>query len=919
MPDWGEQVRLRLASLRLSPAREQEIVQELSQHLEDHWRELVAGGASEDEATRLALAEFREGNQLARHLAPLRQAQTPIPITPGVATGHVLRDVWLDLLYAARVLRKQPAFTIAAVLTLALGIGANTAIFSLTDQLLLRGLPVERPDELVMFDSPGWYQGATMGRQVFSEPMFRGLHAAAAPVLSGMFARSGTVASLSTGGDSDRVVVEVVSGDYFRTLGVGAAIGRVLGPDDDRIPDGHPVVVLSQAYWQRRFGADAGVVGRDVRVNGQPMTIVGVAAPPFGGFDLGRPADLFAPLMMDEALTPTWKGLGDWRTRWLHLSGRLRPGVTPERAAAVLDVTYRALLQEDFKTVRSKFSPEGRARFLGKPLDVLPAAKGRSQLRTDFSSPLLALMAMVGVVLLIACVNVANLLMARASTQQQEVAVRLALGAGRFRLVRQRLTESLVLAGAGALAGLVIAASATRLLIGMLPRAAGASPLSAAVDVRMIGFAVALAVVTAIGFGLGPALRATGRRAAVLRPGTGRVLGGGQQARLLRALVVAQVALSLLLVTGGGLFARSLYNLRSIGPGFVTDHLLQLRVDAALNSYAGPQALVLASRLRQELTAIAGVTAASAATVPAMFNTFGRQTVRVQDYEPASEEDMSPAINSVGPAYFATLGVPLVHGRDFTDADVDGSQRVAIVNEAMANRFWKGQNPIGRRFGRQSETGFEIEVVGVVRDSRFANLRDDIKMCYYIPLTQSGPLNGFTLYVRHRAADAAIAPAVRQAVARVDPRLPIYDFRTMESQIAESMYIERLVSSLSALFGLLALGLAAVGLYGVMSHAVAQRRREIGIRMALGAERKSVLWQVLRQVLVLAVAGVSIGLPAALGAGRLIESLLFELAPGDPATIAAAATVLIGVAMLAGAVPATRAMRVDPVVALRDE
>jgi len=304
-----------------------------------------------------------------------------------------------------------------------------------------------------------------------------------------------------------------------------------------------------------------------------------------------------------------------------------------------------------------------------------------------------------------------------------------------------------------------------------------------------------------------------------------------------------------------------------------------------------------------------------------MNNAIGRQTVRVEGYEAAAGEDMSPAVNDVSPGYFATLGVPVVLGRQFTDADVDGSPRVALVNEAMANRFWKGKNPIGRRFGRQSETGFEIEVVGVVRDSRFANLRDDVPMSYYIPYTQVGrPLNGLTFYVRHHADDAAaVAPSIRRAVARVDARLPVYDFRTMESQVAESMYIERLVSSLSTLFGLLALGLAAVGLYGVMSHTVAQRRREIGIRMALGAERVSVLWQVLRQVLALAAAGVVLGLPAALGAGQLIESLLFGLAPRDPVTLAAAAGVLIGVAALAGRVPAIRAMRVDPVVALRDE
>jgi predicted permease len=883
-----------------------DFAREIEAHLALEIDRLVADGHSPESARALARKTFGNVTGARERFHESRRAMW-------------FEDFRKDVVLALRGLRRNPGFAAAAIVTLALGIGANTAIFSLTDQLLLRLLPVQEPHQLVMLDSPGPYQGATRGQQVFSEPMFRGLHAAASPVLSGMFARYGTVASVSAGGEAQRVTIEAVSGDYFRTLGVGPAVGRVLGPDDDRVPDGHPVLVLSHAYWQRQFGADPAVVGRDVRMNGQPMTVVGVAAPGFSGFDLGRPTDVFAPMMMDTALTPTWKGLDDWRTRWLNVSGRLRPGVTPERVASALEVTYRGLLAEDFKTVRVSFSPEDRALFLGKPLEVLSAAKGRSQLRTEFSSPLIALMAMVAVVLLIACVNVANLLTARASTQQQELAVRLALGAGRFRLVRQRLTESLVLAGAGTVAGLLIASSATRLLIGMLPEAAGSSPLSASLDARVIGFAMALAVVTAIGFGLAPALRATGRKASSLRPSTGRVLGGGKEARLLRALVVGQVALSLLLVAGAGLFVRSLYNLRSINPGFVPDQLIQLRVDAALNGYGGPQALELASRLRQELMAIAGVTTVAAATVPAMMNGFGFQTVRVQGYEPAAGEEMNSMINSVGPGYFETLGVPLVQGRDFTDTDVDGGPRVAVINESMANRFWKGENPIGRRFSRQSETGSEIEVVGVVRDSRFANLRDAVRMSYYIPLTQSGPLNGFVFYARHGAADAAIAPAVRQAVARVDPRLPVYDFRTMESQIAESMYIERLVSSLSALFGILALGLAAVGLYGVMSHAVVQRRREIGIRMALGAERLSVLRQVLQQVLVLAVVGVLIGLPAALGAGQLIESLLFGLAPTDPATIAAAAVVLIGVAALAGYVPAIRAMRVDPVVALRDE
>ena len=880
-----------------------DFAREIEAHLAIEGDRLVAEGHSPETAHALARKRFGNVTSARERFHDSRRRMW-------------FEDFRKDIALALRSLRRNPGFATVAILTLALGIGANAAIFSLTDQLLLRALPVVRPHELVMLDSPGMYQGATRGLQVFSEPMFRGLYGASAPVLSGLFARFGTVASV---GGTDRIPIEIVSGDYFRTLGVEPALGRVLGPDDDRTPDGHPVVVLSHAYWRSRFGANPAVVGRGIRVNGSLMTVVGVAAPGFGGFDLGRPADLFAPLMMDTALTPTWKGLDDWRNRWLHLSGRLRPGVTPERVAAVLDVTYRRLLKEDLSSVQVKFSPQGRTAFLTKELLVLPGAKGRSQLRTEFSPPLLALTAMVAVVLLIACVNVANLLMARAVSQQLDVAVRIALGAGRFRLVRQRLAESLVLAVAGALAGLLVASSATRLLIGMLPEQAGTTPLSASLDVRLVGFAIGLAVLTAIGFGLGPALRATRHSAAALQPATNRVLGGGRQARLLRVLVVGQVALSLLLVAGAGLFGRSLYNLRSVNPGFVPDHLVQLRVDAALNRYTGPHALVLASRLRHELEAIPGVTAVSVASVPAMNNASGYQTVRVEGYEAGAGENMNSAINDVGPGYFTTLGVPVLLGREFTDSDVAGSQRVAVVNEVMASRFWKGANPIGRRFGRQSETGFEIEVVGVVRDSRFANLKDDVPMSYYIPYAQASAINSLTFYVRHRADGAAVAPAIRQAVARVDARLPVYDLRTMQSQMAESMYIERLVSSLSTWFGLLALGLTALGLYGVMSHAVAQRRREIGIRMALGAERVSVLWQVLRQVLALAAAGVMLGLPAALGAGQLIESLLFGLAPRDPLTLTAAAAVLIGVAAVAGYVPAIRAMRVDPVVALRNE
>jgi predicted permease len=826
-----------------------------------------------------------------------------------------------DFRFAVRSLRRAPAFSAIIVLTLGLGIGANTAIFSLMDQVLLRMLPVRDPQNLLLFNGPGPFSGRTNNDMTFSVPMFRGLEAGSRDVLDGMFARYDTTATMAVGRQSERVFAELVSGDYFRLLGVNATIGRTLGPEDDRTPSGHPVVVLSRGFWQRRFGADPGVLNQDIRINGHAMTIVGVAPPRFVGVDMSSSADLFVPLMMKAEMTPTWNDLDSWRSRWITIMGRMKPGVSQEQAAAAMNVVYRQLLQEDFKTIQRVPQGTFRDRFLAKNLIVLPGHKGRSNLRQQFATPLLVLMGMVGLVLLIACANVANLLLARAASQQKEVAIRLALGAGRWRVVRQRLAESFVLALGGASVGLLVAWWTTNLLIETLPFERAVLTLSADPDLRVVLFAIAVSSMTALLFGLAPAFQATKPSlTSALKEQVGSVAGGGRQARFRKGLVVAQVALSVLLLAGAGLFARSLYNLRTLNPGFVTDNLLQFSVDPALNGYDRERSIALFTGMQDQLAALPGATSVAAAVVPAMTESMWSSTVRVQGYEGKEGEDLNPAVNAVAPGYFATMGMPLVMGRDFRASDVEGAPQIAVINESMAKYFWGKENPIGKRFGWGRDDGtFPIEVVGVVRDSKFATLRDEVPRFVYTPWTQQEFLDTMTFYVRTAGEGAGRPNAVRQVVQRLDPNLPIFDMKTMEAQVDESLFLERLVASLSLLFGALATVLAAVGLYGVMSYTVSRRTREIGIRMALGAARTSVLWMVLGEVAAMAAAGIVLGLPIAIGLSRFVASQLYGLSPTDPITLAVATVILGSVAMLAGYMPARRATRVDPMLALRYE
>ncbi len=836
-----------------------------------------------------------------------------------------------DFRYAIRTLIHAPGFCLVVVLTLGLGIGANTAIFSLMDQLLLRLLPVERPEELVQLDGPGTFRGRTNGNRTFSYPMYRDLRDRT-DAFAGVVGRAPTAAtSRVEGAEAERVSVEMISGNTFEVLGVRPAVGRAFTPDDDRVPGGHPVVMLGHEYWMRRFAANPAVLGQRFTINTTPMTIVGIAPPGFAGVAALRAPDVFVPLMMKAQMTPTWSDLDNRQSRWISIVARLKPGVTLEQARAGADVTYKQINAFELESVPqfAEASALFKERFRAKSLVMEPAGRGLSGLRQGFSTPLAVLMGMVGLVLLIACANVANLLVARAAGRQKEIGVRLALGASRGRIVRQTLSESLILALAGGAVGLLLSIWIGGLLVGLLPSDGSARVLSTTPDLRMGLFTLAVSLLTAVVFGLAPALQ-TSRpdMNRTLREEAGNLSGSVGHARLRKGLVVAQVALSMLLVAGAGLFARSLYNLVHLDPGFDSTSLLSFSISPELAGYDQPRIKAFYAALQEDLQQVPGVVGVSMAAEPVLTDSVSSRTIEVQGYERKPDENMNPWTNEVAPDYFRTMGMRLVLGRELTPRDADGAPLVAVVNETFATYFFGSENPIGRRFGFSAlENPGAIEIVGVVRDSLHGTMREGsggednaTPRFVYTPLQQSRELTGMTVYVRSTPAGAdGLVDRLRAAVQRRDASLPIYNVSTMERTIEEAVFTERMLAILSAAFGILATVLAAIGLYGLMSYTVARRTREIGIRIALGAERRSVVWLVLREVATLTAIGIAVGVPAALLLARLVSSQMFGLSATDPVTLAAAAVTLAIVGLLAGWLPARRAAAVQPVRALRYE
>jgi predicted permease len=857
-----------------------------------------------------------------------------------------------DVRYALRSFVKMPVFTAVAVTSLALGIGANTAIFTLTDQVLLRALPVKDPERLVQVFARGPHYGSNWGMNSMSHPMYRDFRDNNA-VFQGMLCRFATSASLSHGASTERVTAELISGNYFDVLGVGAAAGRLITPDDDRLAGAGTVVVLSYDYWQSRFSGRTDIIGQTVRVNNHPMTVIGAAQAGFHGIDLGFNPQVMVPVTMKKQMTPGWDALEDRRTRWVQVFARLKDGVTLERAKAGLQPYYKALInmevqQEAFRNA-TQFT---RNRFLESTIDVAPGGQGRPQFRERFSTPLMVLMCIVGLVLLIACANVANLLLARATGRQKEIAVRLALGAKRGRLIRQLLCESVILSLAGGTAGMLLAIWLDNYLLSVMPQAAAPLPISAMPDLRVFGFTLGVAFLTGIVFGVVPALQSTRTDLAnTLKDQAGSVTSTGATG-LRKALVVAQVTLSLMLLIGAGLFIRSLHNMRSLDPGFRTSRLLSFSVNPALNGYTRTQTREFYKTLQTAVQSLPGVESAALARMRVLDGDRSSSTISVEGHRAKDGEDMEPWVNTVSPNYFGTLGVPLVAGREFRPADersmvpqeiidkldfnresdrnrfremerqAKGAPKYAIVNERFARHYFgNAQNAIGRRFGFGGNPGTptDIEIIGVARDTMYSTLREQIPRQVFTPSVQGDFVTGMNVYVRTNLDAPQMFAALRRAVNQLDSTLPVFDLRTMGEQIDRSLVTERLIAMLSAVFGAIATILAAVGLYGVMSYSVSRKTREIGIRMALGAFGGDVVWMVMREVLTLIGVGVLIGVGAALVLTRYVQTQLFGLTPNDPVTMAAAVALLIGVAMAAGYLPALRASRVDPIRALRYE
>ncbi len=825
-----------------------------------------------------------------------------------------------DIIYALRSLRRTPLFTAAAILSLALGIGANTAIYSLVDQVLLRSLPVRNPEQLVIVKSPGSRIGSVYsdesGGASFSYPMYKDLRDKAES-LSGLVARFGFGANIAFNGQTERGNGEMVSGNYFEVLGARPAIGRLLTPDDDIAPGASSVVVLAHEFWKKSFNARSDVLNQQILVNGRSMTVVGVTPPGFFGFQLGFRPDVFVAITLKAQMTPNWNGLDSHQDYWLTMFGRLKPGISMNQAQTQLQAAYRPLLETEAEQFRS---PATKQRFISKPLLLEPGASGRRILSNDTRQPLLVLMGMVGLVLLIACANVANLLVARGTARERETAVRLAIGASRSRLIRQCLIESLVLAGASGIAGLVIANWTISGFLAFVPEQSGTRALTSALDTRVLLFSAVLSVATGILFGLIPALETTRPDVATgLKAGTASS-SAFRHGRMRKVLVVAQVAFTLLMLIGAGLFGKTLLKLKSVDVGFKTENLIRFRIAPDLNGYSSDQSRTLYRRLQPSLQLIPGVANASLAKIPIFADADAGSNITVEGYTAAPDENMDVAQNGIGAGYFSTLGIPLITGREFDDGDDLVHPKVCIINQATADRFFAGRNPIGYHiiFGSGNVVP-DMTIVGVVKNSLHRRVDEEVKRFIYTPYLQNKSINQMTFYVRTGVEPLTAIRSIRTKVRELDASIPVSDIKTLDAQIDESITDKRMMTLMSASFGLLSVLLAGFGIYGVMSYLVSRRTREIGIRIAVGAPVITVRWMIIKEILVMTSAGIAIGLPLAFVLGRAAQSLLFGVTGTDVQVTVLSVIAITVLGFAGGYVPARRATRVDPVAALRME
>jgi predicted permease len=884
-------------ALARSERAERELDEELRACLEAAVEEKMRRGLDRGQATRHARLELG-----------LVSVESVKDRVRDVGWETHLESIWQDVRYALRTLRKSPAFAAAAVLTLALGIGATTAIFSLLDAVIFRSLPVSKPEELVLVGGSQYpvFQAFRQHTDVFAD----------------LLATSG-VTPLSVEidmGAHERTNVSLVSGSYFSTLGVGAAMGRVFTVNDDRVPGAHPVAVASYGYWQRRFGGDAAILGRVVRISGTPIAIVGVAPAGFFGEQVGVAPDLWVPLTMWGHVVPGPNLLESPGRGWLRMIGRIRPGVTVSGAHPQLTETFRRVLTGTFG---ANMRDDVRRDIARAIITVEAAGNGLSRLRTQFARPLQVLMAAVVVVLLIACANIANLLLARATARRREIDIRLALGMGRARLVRQLLTESAVLAALGGVAGVAVAWLGREGLLRLISADGSRLPLAVETDARLLVFVAVVSSATAILFGLAPAWRAA--RASLVTSLIARH-ETGHSYRLGSLLVVAQIALSLVLLTGTGLLLRTIANLRDVDLGFTPERLLVVEINPQAAGYSGDRAAALTRRLLEGIAARPGVSAASFSEHGVLTGTDnGTDLMRPEGFVAGPEGFPPTRWDVVGPRYFSTLGTPLLAGRDFNERDDAASPLVVAINEKMAQLFFDQANAIGQRLVWDvGDVQRRFEVVAVARDVKQAGAREEPPPRFYLPYLQLPAVRPWTLastrfLVRTIGDPTNVASAVREVIRSEDPRLSVISLDIAPQLVGRTFVRERMVAILLVAFSALAVSLACLGLYGLMAYHVVQRTSEIGIRMALGAQRKEVLSATLRRSFAWIVAGIAVGIPLALGASRVAQGLLFGLSANDPGTFIAATIVMTTVGLLAACIPARRASRIDPLVALRAE
>ena len=832
-----------------------------------------------------------------------------------------------NLKLALRTLARTPFVTAIAALSLGLGIGANSAIYSIFHTIMLKKLDVAEPNRLVNLSAPGPKNGSQSCGQagpcedVFSYAMFRDLQAALPKTFTALVAHRDFGANISYERQATSTRGLLVSGSYFSTLGVQPALGRLLTPADDATRDGSPVVVLTHRYWDMKLGRDASVVGKTLTVNGKAMTIVGVAAQDFEGTTLGTLASFFAPLAMASSITEYGANrLEDRRAYWLYVFGRLAPGATIDQAKAAINSVYSPIIRDVEAQLQRNMADSVMPRFKAKQIAITEGSRGQSDLG-EAKAPIFLLFAITGLVLLIACANIANLLLARATNREMEMAVRLSLGATRRQLLAQLLTESVTLAAIGGLASLFFATGTLRGILALMPPQV-AEELPLGMNWAAAGFAAGLSLLTGLAFGMFPALHSTRPDlVTALRNNSGKLAGGRGARRVRTTLATGQIALAMALLMTAGLFLKSLWKINQVEPGVSVDKLVTFSLAAGQSGYDSLRARALFERVERELAALPGATGATSTMVPLIAGSNWNTSVRVEGYKVEETTNMQSSFNGVGPGHFRTVGIDLLAGREFTEGDAVGAPKVAIVNEAFAKKFSLGANPVGKRMGigRSDTLPYDIEIVGLVRNAKYASMKRDIPPVYYSPHRQDARVRDLNFYVRTDGDLATMLRAIPALIRNIDPMLPVEQLKTMPQEIEWNTFEDRMFGTLSAAFASLATLLAAIGLYGVLAYSVAQRTREIGVRMALGADSRQVRGLVLKQVGMMVLIGGVIGVASAVGLAKAAQAMLFQMSGTDPVVMASSVVLLALVALAAGYVPALRASRVDPMQALRYE